>query len=55
MTEALEITIKEQEKDRESGDMYYTIEATLMEPGALFAENQEDIEEKLEEALKDLR
>lgn len=33
------IAVKHIEKDMQSGDAYYTVEVTIMEPGAAFAEN----------------
>jgi len=55
MIQILNIDIIEKEKDEESGDLYYHIEADLMEVGGAFIQpsDKEEIAEKLEEKLND--
>lgn len=56
MTETLDVKVTEQEKEHESGDVYYKVEATMMEPGALFAEDEEEnIDDKIKDALSGLK
>ena len=56
MTQLLEINVNKKEKDHESGDIYYSIDGTVIEPGAVFTgeTSKKQIKEKIQEALDDL-
>jgi len=55
MIQVTNIDVIEKNKDEESGDIYYTVEANIIEPGALFADNPStpQLRQKLEEELND--
>jgi len=45
------VNVQNVEQDMESGDAYYTVEVTIMEPGAAFLEDTD--EDKIEETVRD--
>lgn len=53
MSELIDINIKEEEKDQESGDIYYTVEAQILEPGGVFEDGdmREDIKDKFKKVF----
>lgn len=55
MIQILNIDIIEKEEDEESGDLYYHIEADLIEVGGAFLQpsSKEEIAEKLEKKLNE--
>lgn len=50
MSELIDINVKEQEQEQESGDIYYTVEAQVLEPGGAFAEN--DTKQSIKDKFK---
>lgn len=44
MMELIQINIEETETDEDSGDVYYKIDATIMQPGAAFSEEDNEKE-----------
>lgn len=49
MINITDANVQNVEQDMESGDAYYTVEVTIMEPGAAFIENID--EDKIEETV----
>ena len=45
MTELINVNINKTETDQDSGDVYYKLEATLMQPGAAFSEDEDEKED----------